>query len=359
MTSHARPLLVSLLLLGGAAHAAEPAPAAAAYYGKADCRIARLLPPPVDDAVSWSGGCREGYADGKGVLEWRTQASGKRRVEATLVQGEVTGEATLVTDGGKYIGVLRYGMPHGAGYFASARDGSRYEGGFVGARREGAGVLIALDGSTYEGQWQANRRHGAGKAAFALGGSYEGEWREGRMHGQGKIVYNGGRIHAGEFVDGRALGAAPRPSGDYERFGLKDDYPAVGSHLRRDRAIGFAPMDAKWQELTPEQQGWVRGAYPALDDGDEPPYPLKGTRAWYGDVAKLYRRFTDYRGDALVYVTVGLDGKPTTASTYGVPHQEFARYLAMVAMIQRFKPALCAGTPCAMIYPIRFRFTVE
>lgn len=351
MTTPARSLFLPLLLLGASAHAAD--------LGKANCRIARLHPPPVDDAVSWSGGCKEGFADGKGVLEWRTQASGKRRVEATLVQGEVTGEATLVTDGGKYIGMLRYGMPHGAGYFASSKDGSRFEGGFVGGRREGHGVWIGQDGSTYEGQWQAGKRHGSGKASFALGGSYEGEWRDGRIHGQGRIVYNGGRSYAGEFADGRALGAAPRPSGDYEQFGLKEEYPAVGSHLRRNSAIGFAPMNATWQELTPEQQALIRGAYPALDDGDEPPYPLKGTAAWYGDVAKLYRRFTDYRGNALVYVTVGADGKPTTASTFGVPHQEFARYLAMVAMIQRFKPALCAGTPCAMIYPIKFLFTVQ
>jgi hypothetical protein len=351
MTCSARFLFLPLLLLGASAHAVD--------LGKADCRIAPLHPPPLDAAVSWSGGCKEGFADGKGVLEWRTQASGKRRVEATLVQGEVTGEATLVTDGGKYIGMLRYGMPHGAGYFASSKDGSRFEGSFVGGRREGPGVWIGQDGSTYEGQWQAGKRHGSGKATFALGGSYEGEWRDGRIHGQGRIVYSGGRTYAGEFVDGVALGAAPRPSGEYEQFGLKEEHPAVGSHLRRNSAIGFAPMNATWQELTPEQQALIRGAYPALDDGDEPPYPLKGTAAWYGDVAKLYRRFTDYRGNALVYVTVGADGKPTTASTFGVPHQEFARYLAMVAMIQRFKPALCAGTPCAMVYPIKFLFTVQ
>jgi hypothetical protein len=31
----------------------------------------------------------------------------------------------------------------------------------------------------------------------------------------------------------------------------------------------------------------------------------------------------------------------------------------MVAMMQRFKPALCAGTPCAMVFPLRFKFTLE
>ncbi|MCC2972815.1 MORN repeat-containing protein [Massilia sp. IC2-476] len=327
MTTFARSLFLPLLVVGASAHAGD--------LGKADCRIAPLYPPPVDDAVSWSGGCKDGFADGKGVLEWRTQTAGNRRLEGTLVQGEVTGEAILTYDAGKYLGSVGRGMPHGLG------------------------AHLAQDGSTYEGQWQGGRRHGVGKATFALGGSYEGEWRGGQMHGQGKIVYNGGRTYAGEFVNGRALGAAPRSSGDAERFGLKEEHPRTGTNVLRDRASGFAPMDASWQELTPPQQSLVRNAYPALDDGDEPPYPLKGTRAFFDDVAKLYRRFHDYRGDALVYVTVGPDGKPTSASTFGVPHQEFARYLAMVTMIQRFKPALCAGTPCEMIYPMKFRFKVN
>ncbi|VXC30299.1 MORN repeat-containing protein [Massilia sp. 9I] len=351
MNVRARLLFLPLLLVNPAAHAAD--------LGKADCRIAQLLPAPVDGAVSWSGGCKDGYAEGKGVLEWRTQSSGKRRLEASLVQGVVMGEATVMSDAGTYIGPVRWGMPHGSGYLESARDGSRYEGDFVDGRKEGNGVQEALDRSSYEGQWKKNRRHGIGKASYTLGGSYEGEWRDGQMHGQGKIVYNGGRSYTGEFVDGRALDAAPRPVGERERFALKDEHPAVGSFLKRDRAIGSTPMEASWQELTPAQQAMIRSAYPALDDRDEPPYPLKGGRAWYGDVAKLYRKFTDYRGDALVYVTVGADGKPTSVSTYGVPHKEFARYLGMVAMIQRFKPALCAGTPCEMLYPIKFRFTVE
>lgn len=56
---------------------------------------------------------------------------------------------------------------------------------------------------------------------------------------------------------------------------------------------------------------------------------------------------------------MGADGVPTSASTYGVPHREFARYLAMIGMVQRFKPALCGGAPCEMIFPLRFRFQLQ
>lgn len=327
-----RSLLVSLLLPGGLAQAADRA-----WLGKADCRIAPVLPAPGGGVIAWSGACKDGYAEGSGVLEWRPQGGGKRRLEGVLARGEVQGNAIMVYPGGKYEGSVANGQP------------------------EGSGVEIAYDGSTYEGQWQAGKRHGSGKARFALGGSYEGEWRRGRMHGQGTIVYSGGRTHTGEFVDGRAADAAPLPvaAGERERFALKEEHPVVGSLLARTRAIGFAPMDASWQDLTPEQQTIMRRAYPALDERDEPPYPLKGTRAYYKGIADLYRKFLDYQGDATVYVTVGADGVPTSASTYGVAHREFARYVAMIGMLQRFKPALCGGTPCEMIFPLRFHFQLQ
>ncbi|MGI4845047.1 MAG: MORN repeat-containing protein [Janthinobacterium lividum] len=354
MTFLSRSLVVSLSLLGSSVQAAEPA----YYLGKPDCRIAPLMALYDGHAVSWSGACKDGYADGKGVLAWRLD-EGNWKLDAVLVRGEITGEATMVYDAGKYIGPFKGGLPNGVGYFRYASSGDRYEGDVVDVRREGTGIQVAGDGSTYEGQWLKGKRHGRGKETFTLGGSYDGEWREDKMHGQGTIVYNGGRTYTGEFVNGRERGVVPLVPEDYKRFGLKDDIPAAGSLLRRDRAIGFAPMDATWQALTPVQKALVRNAYPALDDADEPPYPLKGTRKFYGEVAKLYQRFTDYRGDATVYVTVGADGVPASATAYGVTHQEFARYLATVAMMQRFKPALCAGTPCQMIYPIRFKFTLE
>jgi hypothetical protein len=351
-----RPLLLPLVLWCGFAHAAAPA----AWLGTADCRVAPVMPRPSDDAISWSGACKDGYADGKGVLEWRATGKDKRRLEATLVRGEVTGEGTLSYREGDYTGTFRQGLPHGAGYFKYTNGDGLYEGGVVEGVREGAGMQVELDRSTYEGQWKAGKRHGAGKAVFTLGGSYEGEWRDDKFNGRGKIVYGGsGRTWSGEFRNGRAADAAPAPLGEPERFALKADHPTPGSHIRPDSAIGAVPPDAAWAELTPAQQAVVRDSYPALDDRDEPPYPHKGTRAYLKAIADLYAKFTHVQGDALVYVVVGADGVPTSANTYGAPHADLGRYLSMIGMMQRFKPARCAGTPCAMIYPVKFRFSVD
>jgi hypothetical protein len=345
--------LLLFLAIVTMAQGAEPG----VFLGKPDCRIASVMPAPTG-AVSWSGDCKDGYANGKGVLEWDAAGEGKRRLEAALVRGEVSGEGKLTYRDGSYTGTFRRGMPHGTGFFKYA-DGNMYEGGVDNGQSEGRGLQIALDGSTFEGEWHADKLHGRGKAVFTLGGSYEGEWRNGKMHGQGKIVYSGGRSHVGEFVDGRAVGTVPVSEGEPGNFGLKANQPLTGSNLLYNRVLSHTPLDASWEALTPAQKARLRSLYPALDERDEPPYPLKGTRAFLKGVADLYQLFTDYRGNALVYVTVDADGVPTAVSTYGVTHREFGRNLSMLAMLQRFKPALCAGKPCTMIFPLSFSFDRE
>lgn len=290
--------LIALPLSIGSAYAAEPS----GYLGRADCRIATLTPAPTRAGVAWSGACKDGYAEGKGVLEWQTREEGKRRLEAVLVRGEVAGEGSLAYRDGTYTGSFRQGLPHGAGYVAYSKGEGQYEGGWADGLREGRGTHIDADGSSYEGEWKAGLRHGRGKAVFTLGGNYEGEWRDDVFHGQGRIVYGGsGRSWAGEFRDG----------------------------------------------------------YPALDDRDEPPYPLKGMKALYAAATDVYARFTQYEGNVIVYVTVGADGVPRTATTYHTPHPELGRFVAMAMMMQRFKPGMCAGTPCQSLYPVKFSFTLE
>jgi hypothetical protein len=347
--------LSSLLPLALAHGANTPEP-----LGEPGCRIADITPRPMGDAVSWSGACKDGYAEGKGVLAWRVSGEGKRKLQATLARGEISGEGTLDYAGGQYIGSFRQGMPHGSGYFAYAKSGDQYEGGVVDGVREGTGVMVAVDGSTYEGQWKAGKRHGRGKAKFKLGGSYEGDWHEGRMHGKGTIVYGGsGRTYTGEFRDNRAVGAVPAPTDDEPQFGLNEAWAETGFQRPAKRPSSPTPMDKVWAAMTPAQQNIIRNGYPALDDRDEPPYPLQGLATYYKGISELYRKIPEYEGNSMIYLTVGADGVPTSVTTYGITHKEFGRYVSMVAMMQRFKPALCAGTPCAMVFPLRFQFTLE
>ncbi|GAB3426221.1 hypothetical protein GCM10027320_01430 [Massilia solisilvae] len=306
----------------------------------------------------WRGACKDGYADGAGVLTWRSQ-DGERKIEATLARGEISGEGRLTRNDGTYNGTFRHGLPHGQGYFRYANDNSLYEGDFADGIREGTGVFLAPDRSRYDGQWRNDRRNGFGKQVYSVGGSYEGMWKDNRFEGKGVIVYAGsGRRYEGEFRDGRVAGAPPRGEIEHRRYVLKADLPRTGTAILADKVVGYGPLNATWEELTPEQKNRIRSLYPALEDGDEPPYPLHGTRRIYSDIADLRdAKFRLMRGKLGLYVLVGKNGKPKSVAAYGSPDPDFPRYASMALLLHTFKPAQCHGEPCEMIYPIWFNFT--
>lgn len=352
-----RPFLLafSCLALAGPLHA-QPG-----FIGKSDCRFAPVEPAPalLSQGVRWSGACKDGYADGRGVLEWKgNDGLGERRLEALLVRGEISGAGKLSYPGGSYLGSLRRGIPHGAGYF-DYKNGAQYEGGVAGGRPHGTGTRISLDGSTYEGEWQSGLRHGRGKEVFTRGGSYDGEWRGDVFHGQGTIVYGGsGRSWSGEFRDGFPATLTPhrrRQAGTYD-----DEWPGTASSTSADDFVSdHRVTDVGWDALPAEWKEKVRRSYPALDDRDEPPYLLAGTGAkMRSDFVAYYNRYARVmpEGRIRVYVTVGADGVPTAVKLYRTPHPDLGRFVSMALMMQRFKPALCAGKPCEMIYPFIFDF---
>ena len=351
----------SALFLSSLAFAATvQADEAPAYLGAADCRIAQVTPAPAEDKIAWSGACKDGYAEGKGTLEWKSSEDRSPwKIEGALARGEISGEATRTSKGGTYIGTFRNGVPHGAGYFRTS-GGYQYEGGVVNGRREGKGTMVDPDGSRYDGDWKDGERSGKGKATFALGGSYDGSWHNDQFNGRGRIVYAGsGHVYEGDFLDGRPVNAAPLIKEEAGRFSMKRANAATGSKLRDNMAYTYLPPAATWEELTPGQQDLVRASYPALEPGDEPPYPLKGSRVFLEEVSKVSGLFPNFKGNVALYITVDAKGAPTKVQTVGVTIADLNRALSVVALSKRFKPALCRGQACEMIYPINLNLNAE
>jgi len=351
---------ITLFLCAGAHAAQDPS-----HYGTADCRIAPLEPAPTSGFVKWSGACKDGHAHGPGVLEWSKWGEGKRRLEATLARGEISGEGTLTYEGGTYIGTFKRGVPHGQGFFKYAEDEGLYEGGVTDGKRDGTGIFISWNRSRYEGQWKAGQRHGYGRASFALGGSYEGEWAHGSFEGKGSIVYAGsGRKYEGQFVDGRPAGAPRVEVGKEERFPLKADNVDWGSKLRRDGwTFASVPFDAGWEGLTEEQKNTVREWYPALEPGDDPPFPVGGTAKIYYAMQAMYRHFIqqgrEHTGPLTLHVLVGKDGLPKSVTAIGSPDPELVRYASLILMATKFRPAACHGQPCELLFPVRLYFDIQ
>ena len=350
-------LILSLLL------ASASAEAAAAAYGAADCRIGTLLPVPVDSKVSWSGACKDGFADGPGSLAWNDADNSQRRIDGSLAKGIVAGEAKLTytsrkdeRDGGNprtsYEGSLRDGLPDGQGFFQYA-DGGMYEGGVTAGERHGTGIYLGVERSRYEGQWVDGKRQGHGKATFATGGRYDGEWKNNLFDGVGSIVYAGTpRAWQGNFVEGRPADVSKPVIAKAGRYSVPGNYTQGGSRIHKLVASIPIPASASWGQLSVAEQNWVKGQYYyALAPGDEPPYPVKGVQPMVKLVAEI-QGATEFRGRAFIFTTVGADGKARSASIIGKVPAELAKYLSAAALAQTYKPAMCQGAPCEMIFPM-------
>ena len=348
IASLVRPSLALLAALGAPVLAAEPA-----WLGEADCRVAPLRSAPQD--ARWKGGCLDGYASGKGVLAWSGER-GNYSIEATFVRGEATGSAVMKTPGYTYAGTLQAGVPHGQGFFTWLPPIGWYEGEVANGRPHGKGEKLDTNRSQYAGEWAEGRRNGYGEAVFTTGGSYKGQWKDDKFHGQGTIVYAGsGRSYEGLFENGRVAGL-PEPEVASGRYAIKE--ASVGSHIPKDRVVGNLPLHAGWDELTPEQKNKMRANYQALEAGDDPPFPARGEGPLFDAVRRINTALGVVDGPLTVHVLVGKDGKPLKVTTYGVPSPEMVRAMSHLFMLQQYKPAVCRGEPCEMVYPVNFSFSV-
>jgi len=345
--------ILPLLVLAASACAPALAQETSSWIGAPDCRLAPVDPVPAR-TPSWNGGCKDGFADGKGTLEWHDAAGKRYRMEAAVAAGQVRGEGTLrYPDGTQYIGTLKNGIPDGRGYFRDP-DGMQYEGDVRMGERTGTAEALYPNGDDYKGGFKNGKRDGIGVITWVLGGRCEGGWKDDRPHGPGKIVYAGGTGREVAVQDGRdperKLGAE---SG--KKYSVKGDIPQLGTLLRHDVATGIpVPPDRGFGELSSEQQDAVTRWYPALAPGDEPPYPIKGPAEFLKAMAQVAGQSGE-QGLITVYVLVGKDGKARSVTASGLNDAEVRKFIATAAGLVQYKPAVCAGQPCEMVYPYRLK----
>jgi hypothetical protein len=344
---------VLLLALGAPALAQQPP----AWIGAPQCRLAPVTPAPAQ-APSWSGGCKDGYADGKGVLEWTDAADKRYKLEATFAAGTVRGEATLrYPDGEVYVGPLTNGVPDGHGYFREP-NGDQYEGDVRMGELTGVAEALYVNGDNYKGEFKKGKLDGTGTMVFALGGRYEGGWKDGRPSGPGKIVYAGGTGREVAVQDGRDP-SRPRAVVPGATYTVKHKFSSVGTTFRDDAARNVpVPPERGFNELTGEERATVASQYPALAPGDEPPYPLKGPAEFYRAVSRVVSK-TLAEGSITVHVLVGTDGKARSVKAIGLEDPQARKIVATVAGLVQYKPAVCAGQPCEMVYPYRLALGLE
>lgn len=348
--------LLLVVVLGSAACHPVLAQDAQALAGAPDCRFAPIQPAPMD-APRWDGACKGGYADGKGTLAWRDGAGKAYKLEATLAAGQVAGDARLLRpDGGVYIGPFRDGLPDGHGYVRLA-NGTRYEGDMRMGERTGTGEALYPNGDSYKGEWKNGRRDGTGVLTYILGGRYEGKWANNKPAGEGKMVFAGTPGRELAVIDGNVpeRPAAPVAKASYT---LKEESAHTGTLLRHDAAINIpVPPTLPYDKLSPDEQAIVKRQYAALAPGDEPPYPLGGPAPFYQTVQRIVS-LTRQQGSIYVYVLVGKDGKPESVTAIGLDDADVRKAVSMAAGLLKYKPAVCGGQPCEMMFPYRLALTM-
>lgn len=95
-----------------------------------------------------------------------------------------------------------------------------------------------------------------------------------------------------------------------------------------------------------------------MDQADEPPYPINGP-------ASIFRALADHaerhgaEGGLEMLVKIGVDGKALSVTAIGTPGDNIKKIATHLVLLDTYKPGMCAGKPCEMIYPVSVQFTRE
>lgn len=138
-------------------------------------------------------------------------------------------------------------------------------------------------------------------------------------------------------------------------YTLKREDDSTGSRIRQNAVTGIrVPINKPYAELTAEQKARVRALYEHLDEADEPPYPLKGTKEILRAISNA-QDVLHLQGDLSVFVEVNADGTPNAVGVMKSPDERMTNLVATALIHERYKPGLCKGTPCKMQFPLRIK----
>jgi len=244
-----RAIAVAMFILGLAASSARAADAPKHPGWLADpqthCRVWDSNVEP-DERVQWKGACKNGVAEGPGVLRWTSEKTDET-IEGTLQAGRIEGRALVTTAIGsrieaefhnsmlegvavvtqidgtkttmhyhedKQVGRVQVVWPNGEKLdgeidenqqmhgIRTAPDGSKYEGDLKNFMPDGKGAFIRADGLRYKGDFAGGQIAGEGEMLFSDGGVYQGTFRDGKPNGHGTMRAANGQIYRGFWVDG-------------------------------------------------------------------------------------------------------------------------------------------------------------
>ena len=116
--------------------------------------------------------------------------------------GGQNGRGTFTfTDGCRYEGEMRNGLPNGRGV-KTCPNANRAEGEFRDGNLDGHGVITFANGARIEGEMHGNGPDGQAVGTWSDGSRYEGAWRGGAPNGVGQFRAADGTYYNGIWTNG-------------------------------------------------------------------------------------------------------------------------------------------------------------
>lgn len=156
------------------------------------------------DAMTWSGDCANGLADGQGTVTYYNDGKFVGALTGKFDKGALRDgpAAERWADGSYFQGNEASGRIHGAGVLTTAQ-GDRFDGQWTDDRLNGHGVVTWANGDRYEGDMRDSKADGHGVQLWADGRTYEGDWQNDQPNGHGVLTLKDGARREGEFADGK------------------------------------------------------------------------------------------------------------------------------------------------------------
>ncbi|WP_048440406.1 hypothetical protein [Caenimonas sp. SL110] len=160
----------------------------------------------------------------------------------------------------------------------------------------------------------------------------------------------------GEVIS--AIPGADKANGTTPRYTIPQDRAETGSNIRRSVVTSALPLNKKYEELSPSEKELVRSQYVKLGPRDEPPFPMNGLATVYKAIS-VAQGVLQVKGNLSMFVDVNSKGEPMGVSVFDSPDPQITRAVASILMLEKYKPAVCDGSPCQMGFPVRLGFELR
>lgn len=115
------------------------------------CKVSNIAPQE-GESITWSGDCKDGFANGEGVLTWFVKGVKTEVYEGMMADGYAEGRGRLRRPSGVYVGEWKKSLQDGKGRYEDA-DGSWYQGEWSAGSPHGRGQMFTPDGKLLNGYW--------------------------------------------------------------------------------------------------------------------------------------------------------------------------------------------------------------